>query len=563
MYEPVPVADSPPPADSRPPIDFTQGSIDSMLPKPPRDLTEGLSALYERKIGADDAISAATERRAEYDRQQMQRAFEQTGYEAAHALKPWDAKEEERKTRYDPIEAFGSIGSVFGILASAFTHAPMANALNASAAAMEAVRAGKEDEFKKHFDAWKANNDLAVKRFEMERQHFTDAATLMDRDLAAGSRLASLNALRFGDQKAKMLLDNGMIKEWYELQESRAKLGEENIRLNTEITQDSLRRKVLETDPGWKVGQEQDPSKPPVDPRLVAVRRLEAFNRAYGVKETPQQELMGRWFFEHPKGTAEEAADFYKDTFVRQPQTLSAQQFQAVEDLVDHDVPRDEAIRRVTQASAKPASAGQPGMGKEEALAVEELLRANPGMKRTEAIAEVKRAAATITGNKADDIRSRIDLLDNSDAKIDATLDTLNRHALSAGIAGRATRLGERVGNIFGSNETDREQFMRDIKYLQMLAPQLLTDRHGRPLSTEAGAISDIIGGLSLGDTTANTIRSLEEIKRLYAKMREDNVKRLNGTWTPAPAEPSHGGSPAGASPTPAGGGWRSAPLVQ
>jgi len=543
--------------DASPAIDFTQGSIDALLPKPPRDLTERMGALYEHKIETDDAISAATERRAEYDRQQMQRAFEQTGFEAATALKPWDAKEEARKTAYDPIEAFGSIGSVFGILASAFTHAPMANALNASAAAMEAVRAGKEDDFQRNFQAWKANNDLAVKRFEMERQHFTDAATLMDRDLAAGTRLASLNALRFGDQKAKLLLDMGMVKEWYELQESRAKLGEENIRLNGEITQDSLRRKVLETDPGWNVGKEQDPSKPPVDPRLVAVRRLEAFNRAYGVKETPQQELMGRWFFEHPEGTAEEAADYYKDTFVRQPQTLSAQQFQAVDDLVEQGVPREEAIRRVTQASAKPASGGQPGMGKEEALAVEELLRANPGMSRTEAIAQVKRSAATITGNKADDIRSRIDLFDNSTTKIDAALETLNKHVLSAGLAGRVTRMGERVGNIFGSSDTDREQFMRDIKYLQTLAPQLLTDRHGRPLSSEAGSISDIIGGLSLGDTTANTIRSLEEVKRLYAKMREDNTKRLGGTWTPGPEHPT------APPPPPASGGWRSAPLVQ
>jgi hypothetical protein len=541
--------------DASPAIDFTQGSIDALLPKPPRDLTERMGALYEHKIETDDAISAATERRAAADRQQMQRAFEQTGFEAATALKPWDAKEEARKTAYDPIEAFGSIGSVFGILASAFTHAPMANALNASAAAMEAVRAGKEDDFQRNFQAWKANNDLAVKRFEMERQHFTDAATLMDRDLAAGTRLASLNALRFGDQKAKLLLDMGMVKEWYELQESRAKLGEENIRLNGEITQDSLRRKVLETDPGWNVGN--DPSKPPVDPRLVAVRRLEAFNRAYGVKETPQQELMGRWFFEHPEGTAEEAADYYKDTFVRQPQTLSAQQFQAVDDLVEQGVPREEAIRRVTQASAKPASGGQPGMGKEEALAVEELLRANPGMSRTEAIAQVKRSAATITGNKADDIRSRIDLFDNSTTKIDAALETLNKHVLSAGLAGRVTRMGERVGNIFGSSDTDREQFMRDIKYLQTLAPQLLTDRHGRPLSSEAGSISDIIGGLSLGDTTANTIRSLEEVKRLYAKMREDNTKRLGGTWTPGPEHPT------APPPPPASGGWRSAPLVQ
>jgi len=64
-----------------------------------------------------------------------------------------------------------------------------------------------------------------------------------------------------------------------------------------------------------------------------------------------------------------------------------------------------------------------------------------------------------------------------------------------------------------------------------------LTDSQGRPLSAEAKKITDIIGGLSLGDTTANTKRSLEEVKRLYTKMRGDVESRLEGKWTGSPAE--------------------------
>ena len=161
-----------------------------------------------------------------------------------------------------------------------------------------------------------------------------------------------------------------------------------------------------------------------------------------------------------------------------------------------------------------------------------------------------------MTPSKRVDTERNVTQYGEATKTIDDATRVLENYAGAAGLAGKATRMGERVGNIFGSNDTDREQFMRDIKYLQTLAPQLLTDRHGRPLSSEAGSISDIIGGLSLGDTTANTIRSLEEIKRLYAKMREDNTKRLGGTWTPAPA------SSAPAAPA-SGGSWRSAPLVQ
>ncbi len=163
-----------------------------------------------------------------------------------------------------------------------------------------------------------------------------------------------------------------------------------------------------------------------------------------------------------------------------------------------------------------------------------------------------------LTGNQEVKIQDQVDQLDTSLGISDKAIDVLNTHALSAGVAGRATRLAERVGNIFGSNSTDREQFMRWISQLQLNAPRLLTDSQGRPLSAEASKITDIIGGLSLGDTTANTIRSLEEIQKLYKKMYEDKMLQLGGKWKPrdqrdpAESKPSGGGNSA----------WEAAPVV-
>ena len=176
---------------------------------------------------------------------------------------------------------------------------------------------------------------------------------------------------------------------------------------------------------------------------------------------------------------------------------------------------------------------------------------------QTKAINDVMKGG--LTGNAQEKLQARVDLYDDSLNKLDGALDVLDKHIGAAGVAGRALRVKERVGDLLGSEETDRVQFMRDIEYLQMLGSRLLIGSDGRPLSSEAGRINDIIGGLSLGDTTANTQRSLNEIKALYAKMRGDTLSRLQGTWQP-------GGAPGGAPPPgnstrkPA---WQDAPVVQ
>lgn len=178
---------------------------------------------------------------------------------------------------------------------------------------------------------------------------------------------------------------------------------------------------------------------------------------------------------------------------------------------------------------------------------------------QTKAINDVMKGG--MTGNKVQQLQTKVDLFDDSLNKLDTTLGTLNRYIGAAGAPGEALRLKERVGNLLGSNETDRVQMMRDIEYLQMMGTRLMTESGGRPLSHEAERISHIIAGLNMGDTTANTKRSLDEIRQLYTKMRADTLSQLMGTWQPGANTPGFGpGGGGGGSSKPRP--WAEAPIV-
>ncbi len=121
-------------------------------------------------------------------------------------VKPWDADKEKAKRTTDPIEAFGSFGSIFGILASAFTHRPMINSLNAAAAAMNAVKANDHEAYKSAFDAWKENTQLALDRHRVEHEDFTDALSKLSTDAS----LMKVYAAKYGDKKAELLAEAGL-----------------------------------------------------------------------------------------------------------------------------------------------------------------------------------------------------------------------------------------------------------------------------------------------------------------------------------------------------------------
>jgi hypothetical protein len=136
-------------------------------------------------------------------------------------LKEWDAKKELAKNTTDPMEIFGSFGFIATQLASAFTRMPFVNGLNAAAGFINGVREHDQQGYEKAYEAFKTNTDIAIKRHNIQREAYDDAAKRFSTDHNA--YVSELSALsdKFGDRRTQVLLEGGYIKELEELHRAR------------------------------------------------------------------------------------------------------------------------------------------------------------------------------------------------------------------------------------------------------------------------------------------------------------------------------------------------------
>lgn len=294
-----PMAGEPPPA--RP-------MLGGMEPQSLDDLMGKRSGALQEKLKKQGALFDETEGRLEQGRTRMQRAFEATSIQPGELL-PWDDEQMREKFRINPMESFGSLATVAAIIASAFTKAPLENALNGAAAAMNGIREGKEEEFKKSFDAWKANTDLAFKRHNLMQQNYSNALSLFNTDMTLGRTKLTQMAAQYDDQQTLFLLQNGMDKEVFELLDKRNKVMRDSAEIARNTTADKMREQVLQTAPPFNA--QPDPNDP-IWPIRNASEKLMWFNRIYGAPQGPEQQLMGQWLAENPRGTADDMAKFYE-----------------------------------------------------------------------------------------------------------------------------------------------------------------------------------------------------------------------------------------------------------
>ena len=103
-------------------------------------------------------------------------------------IKPWNAEKELNNRKTDLWEQFGSPGFIIAMLASSFTAMPMNSALNAGAAAMNAINSGDMDKYHKAFDAWKENSSLTLKRLDLEEKQFGRSIPCAPRTWSRGAR---------------------------------------------------------------------------------------------------------------------------------------------------------------------------------------------------------------------------------------------------------------------------------------------------------------------------------------------------------------------------------------
>lgn len=542
MDDLVPIGSTEAGGGSAPPSPVS--GLDSQL----KDVTGKLADTQREKIGATDKVFNEIESTQARMLPRIEQLSKNVGVEAGN-LKPWNADDEMAKRRTDPIAAFGSFGSVFGIVASAFTSRPMENALNASAAAMNAIKENDKEGYERAYKAWEANNKQTLERHKIQHDAYQDAVSLLQTNMSAAQTKMQVVAARFGDKQVLTMLEAGMSKEVQDLLSSREKLAQELSMNAPKIAEENARVSRL-----FALGF--DPTNPQSEESQEAFKKYRQetvdFENAKRVM-TPEQNAYLEFKKQNPDATAEEHAE-YVQRLRQRDRPLTPEQ-QATNTFIEQnpDATAEQISEFVTNLRAK--SKGGAGGGGNTTLTgerqraqdvnaiVDKYKKDNPeatpediAKKRADTERELKTRSATSSGNQLNDMASRRDRVTYMTDTIDKVESLLAKHKALTGIGGTVTRPMEAIGNVFGSNDTDRAQFKRYISELQEWGPRILNDSNGRPLSAEAGKIANIIAGLNPGDTTANTVRAYRELKPLLGTIKQQLEKRLEGDRSaPAP----------------------------
>lgn len=350
-----------------------------------REIGAGLAPIEAERGAAIERMERDYTGLLDRDRQQMQRAFEATSAAKDAIPPPWDSDRERSARINDPIANFGSIGSIFAMVASAFTRAPMTSALNASAAAMIAIRNNDEKAYESAYDAWKQNTQLALKRFEMEKVGFDQAQHLLTTDMNAWRQAMLVNAAKFDNRKAQFMLANGMDKELIETMAAGSRAAAQVAETYEKIESFEIRRQLYKDSVA-----EFERNNPDADPATKMRNRLETWQDIQTGRKTVEETLLRRFYAENPHASAQEGMDFiatYRQ-FGRGPGSSSNQalaaiaaQVRAEGELTDEGAIWEEALRRraaANQAPQRGPKAGTFAHGVEER--VKAILAANPGM---------------------------------------------------------------------------------------------------------------------------------------------------------------------------------------
>ena len=267
-------------------------------------LVSSLANIDRQKLKTDTGIIAQSDTQQAKDKQQRDQAFAAEGVAASEIPKPWDADKEHKKWETNPIEGFGSMGGLFAMVASAFTKAPMENAINGMAGAINSIKDGNEAGYQRAYDAFKTNVKLADQRFKTQHELYGDALGLSSVDMAASDAKLRNAAVRFGDQHVLMLAEHGMIKEIYELQEARAKAHEQMMESAEKTDLHTIRKAAVDS-----LKKAPPSTGDPVQDKMMLAAQIQRIYDGDGKYGTAEQEAVGRFMQTNMNKSPQEIAD--------------------------------------------------------------------------------------------------------------------------------------------------------------------------------------------------------------------------------------------------------------
>jgi hypothetical protein len=452
----------------------------------------GLADIKRKEISETRGATEDAQRGMRQGLHEVQKAYQAEGV-GPDALKPWDAQKEAKNYQTDPIEAFGSLGSVFGILAASFTHAPMQIAFEASASAMNAIKENNNEGYKRAYTAWKDNNELAIKRQGMMHQQYQDATELLKTNMTLGQANLRMLAAKFGDQKMLYMLDHGMDKEIIDTMAARDKLATELQHNQEQRDLDHEKYQDLMVRPGFKA--------------LVGSPERRAAIKSWEKDWLPLEKV----------------------------KSLAQQEGQAVEDLVEQEhLPRWQAVKRVVEARN---SAGV-SLGKEDAAEVSRrtTLYESQGIPHDQAferarseVAQISRSAKT--GGQIAKEQEKKGKIESVVNQIDYALGLIEQGKKTGDtVTGAKGKIGTLVEWWRGTGEQHAE-FEAIIKTIQQEAKPLLTGSTRSLLTKNDRAdVDTIIPGLGFIRNETQAAAVLKNLRKILNKvdlMKDDGVVPL------------------------------------
>jgi len=503
-------------------------------------LVSSLTDLRRKKVQSDTRMSAESDEQQSRDRAVRNHAFQMEGVAASEMPKPWNAEEQHKKWETNPIDGFGSMGGLFAMVASAFTKAPMENAMNGLAGAINSTREANEQGYQRAYDSFKENVKLADQRFKTQHELYTDALQLGSADAAASDAKFRNAAVKFGDSQMLMLAEHGMIKEIYELQASRAAAHEAMMKSSEAIDLHTVQKAAVDA-----IKMNPPQTGDPVSDKMQLAAQIQRVYDGGGKYGSAEQEAVGRYVSspENMKKSPQEFADglakVHEEFSTKYPNTVGYQAARQAE--MDANGGKIDPARdaQLLQAFGLTVSRGGASGGSSQSSqarktrAIEEIVEKHKAEGKPISIAEAEREYnKTVQIPSAHDVHQddvQYDKVERMKDGITKVEGLLAKHKFITGVGGMLTRPLEAVANVLGSNEADRRQFERDVLEIKEWGQSALMDRSGRPLSSEASEAGKIFAGLKPGDTTANTLRAYMELRPILAKLQEQIKARGQG----------------------------------
>jgi hypothetical protein len=426
------------------------------------------------------------------------------------------------------------------MIASAFTHAPMENAINGMAGVLNSIKEGNEAGYNRAFDSFKTSIQLADQRFKMQHELYSDALSLGTADMAASNAKLHNAAVRFGDQQVLMLAEHGMIKEIYELQASRASAHEQMIKAADAIDLHTVQKAAVDS-----IKASPPNTGDPVRDKMMLAAQIQRIYDGGGKYGSAEQEAVGAFmqknFQKSPQELADGLAEIHQSFSVKAPNIQGYQEArQAAMDANGGKISPEEDAKLLQQFGLSYGPRGGAGGGgtsqssqARKTRAIEEIQKKHADEGKPVTIAEAEREYnKTVQIPSAHDVHqddAQFQKAERMEAAMDEMEQLLLKHKAITGLGGMMTRPAEAISNVFGSNETDRKQFQRVATELKEWGQSVVNDRTGRPLSSEAKDAAVIFAGLNPGDTGANTIRAITELRPVIARIKEQIKARGQG----------------------------------